>query len=108
MTRGYFLTSGIHNDIEICKTFFIEKNQMSKIQINDLDDLNVEQFATLTDLEAAGIQGGLTSGEGLAGLTLVLGAGAAAGAAAFAAPAVLAGVIGIAGISIVKSLYNAE
>jgi hypothetical protein len=32
---------------------------MSKIQINDLDDLNVEQFATLTDLEAAGIQGGL-------------------------------------------------
>ncbi len=31
---------------------------MSKIQINDLDDLNVEQFATLTDLEAAGIQGG--------------------------------------------------
>jgi hypothetical protein len=54
----YFWTSGIHNDIEICKTFFIEGNQMSKIQINDLDDLNVEQFATLTDLEAAGIQGG--------------------------------------------------
>ena len=32
---------------------------MSKIQINDLDDLYVEQFGTLTDLEAAGIQGGL-------------------------------------------------
>ena len=63
MTRGYFLTSGIHNDIEICKTFFIEKNQMSKIQINDLDDLNVEQFATLTDLEAASIQGGITASQ---------------------------------------------
>ena len=59
MTRGYFLTSGIDNGIETYKTFFMEKNQMSKIQINDLNDLNVEHFATLTDLEAAGIQGGL-------------------------------------------------
>jgi hypothetical protein len=106
MTRGYFLTSGIHNDIEICKTFFIEKNQMSKIQINDLDDLNVEQFATLTDLEAAGIQGGLTVTEGIAGLTLVLGAGVAVGAGAFAAPAVLAGVAGIAFIDLARSLTS--
>jgi hypothetical protein len=106
MTRGYFLTSGIHNDIEICKTFFIEKNQMSKIQINDLDDLNVEQFATLTDLEAAGIQGGLTVTEGVAGLTLVLGAGVAAAAAPFAAGAALVGVIGIATIDIARSLTS--
>ena len=100
------MTSGIHNDIEICKTFFIEKNQMSKIQINDLDDLNVEQFATLTNLEAAGIQGGLTTGEGLAALGTVLAAGVAGGAAAFAAPAVLAGVAGIAAISLVTRLVS--
>jgi hypothetical protein len=36
---------------------------MSRIQINDLDDLNVEQFATLTDLEAAGIEGGITASQ---------------------------------------------
>jgi hypothetical protein len=36
---------------------------MSKIQIDDLDDLTVEQFATLTDLEAAGIQGGITASQ---------------------------------------------
>jgi hypothetical protein len=47
---------------------------MPKIQINDLDDLNVEQFATLTDLEAAGIQGGkLSTTLGLIGGGLVLG-----------------------------------
>jgi hypothetical protein len=39
---------------------------MSKIQIKDLDDLNVEEFAILNEYEAAGIQGGLSTQDALA------------------------------------------
>jgi hypothetical protein len=61
---------------------------MSKIQINDLDDLTVEQFATLTDLEAAGIQGGLTASQLSTNLNLAAGGLglAAMGSAAFGGP----------------------
>ncbi len=76
---------------------------MSKIQINDLDDLNVEQFAALTDLEAAGIQGGLTVTEGLIGLGVVTAAGVAGG---FVGGAVLLGVIGVSAISLASSLLE--
>jgi hypothetical protein len=74
---------------------------MSKIQINDLDDLTVEQFATLTDLEAAGIQGGITSTQLTAGLAL---GAAGLGLAARVAPAFGLPGLGVAAVLTVGSI----
>jgi hypothetical protein len=74
------------------------------IMINELPQTDSNQLVTLTDHEMSNINGGLTIGEGLTGIGIVLGAGLAATAAPFVAGAVLVGVIGVAAIDIASNL----
>lgn len=60
----------------------------------------------LTEKEVHSIAGAMSTGDGLAALGVVAGAGAIAAAAPFAAGAVLVGVIGIAAIDIFHSLTS--